>query len=269
VIKATDTVTCQVVDIFGCSGASASVGVKTPPVVKPVVSVVGSATFCTGGSVKLVANDGFNSYVWSNGSNGKEVTVTEAGDYFVTVIDRTTNCPVASTVVKVVVNEAPGKPMISREGDVLTAKTTASNVDGWSWSRNGAEIVGAEQNQYKVSMPGVYTATVKVPGCTSTSDEFEVVFTGVNEDVVAGETVMTVYPNPTSGRATITTTLALTGAVRVDITNALGERVLSVNEVASGAAFGTSIDMTNLASGVYNVAVTSGSNTWVVSVVRQ
>jgi len=269
VIKATDTVTCQVVDIFGCSGASASVGVKTPPVVKPVVTAVGSTTFCTGGAVKLVANDGFNSYVWSNGSNGQEVTVTEPGDYFVTVIDKATNCPVASAVAKVVVNEAPGKPMISREGDVLTAKTTATNVDGWSWSRNGAEIVGAEQNQYKVSMPGVYTATVKVPGCTSTSDEFEVVFTGVNEDVVAGETVMAVYPNPTSGRATITTTLALTGAVRVDITNALGERVLSVNEVASGAAFGTSIDMTNLASGVYNVAVTSGSNTWVVSVVRQ
>jgi hypothetical protein len=269
VIKATDTVTCQVVDIFGCSGVSAIVGVKTPPVVKPVVTAVGSTTFCTGGSVKLVANDGFNSYVWSNGSNGQEVTVAEPGDYYVTVIDKATNCPVASTVVKVVVNETPGKPMISREGDVLTAKTTATNVDGWSWSRNGTEIVGADQNQYRVSMPGVYTATVKVPGCSSTSDEFEVVFTGVNEDVVAGETVMAVYPNPTSGRATISTTLALTGTVRVDITNALGERVLSVNEVASGAAFGTSIDMTNLASGVYNVAVTSGSNTWVVSVVRQ
>ena len=87
--------------------------------------------------------------------------------------------------------------------------------------------------------------------------------------MVAGESVMTVYPNPTNGRATLATTLALTGTVRVDITNALGERVLSMNEVASGAAFGTSIDMTNLSSGVYNVAVTSGNNTWVVSVVRQ
>lgn len=269
VIKSTDTVTCQVVDIFGCSGTSASVGVKTPPVVKPVVTAVGSTTFCTGGAVKLVANDGFNSYVWSNGANGKEVTVTEAGDYYVTVIDKATNCPVASTVVKVVVNEAPGKPAISREGDVLTAKTTATNVEGWSWSRNGAEIVGANQNQYRVGMPGVYTATVKVPGCTSTSDEFEVVFTGVNDDVVAGESVMSVYPNPTNGRATLTTTLALTGAVRIDITNALGERVLSINEVASGAAFGTSIDMTSLSAGVYNVAVTSGNDTWVVSVVRQ
>jgi hypothetical protein len=269
VVKATDTVFCQVVDIFGCSGVSDTVGVKTPPVVKPVVTAVGSTTFCTGGAVKLVANDGFNAYVWSNGANGQEVTVTEAGDYFVTVIDKATNCPVASTVVKVVVNEAPGKPMISREGDVLTAKTTSTNVEGWSWSRNGAEIVGADQSQYRVGMPGVYTATVKVPGCTSTSDEFEVVFTSVNEDVVAGESVMTVYPNPTNGRATLATTLALTGTVRVDITNALGERVLSMNEVASGAAFGTSIDMTNLSSGVYNVAVTSGNNTWVVSVVRQ
>jgi len=269
VVKATDTVYCVVVDIFGCVGESDTVGVKTPPVIKPNVTAVGSTTFCTGGSVKLIADDGFNSYVWSNGGNGKEVTVTEAGDYFVTVIDKATNCPVASATVKVVVNDAPGKPMISREGDVLTAKTTATNVTGWTWARSGAEIVGATDSQYKVSMPGVYTATVKVPGCTSTSDEFEVVFTGVNEDVVAGESVMSVYPNPTSGRATLTTTLALTGAVRVDVTNALGERVLSINEVASGVAFGTSIDMTALASGVYNVAVTSGSNTWVVSVVRQ
>lgn len=269
VVKATDTVYCVVVDIFGCTGQSNTVGVKTPPVVKPVVTAVGSTTFCTGGSVKLVANDGFNTYVWSNGANGQEVTVTESGSYFVTVIDKATNCPVASTVVTVVVNEAPGKPMISREGDVLTAKTTSSSVEGWAWSRNGAEIVGASDSQYKVSMPGVYTATVKVPGCTSTSDEFEVVFTGVNEDVVAGESVMSVYPNPTSGRVTLATTLALTGAVRVDITNALGERVLSINEVASGAAFGTSFDMTNLSAGVYNVAVTSGSDTWVVSVVRQ
>ena len=269
VIKATDTVTCQVVDIFGCAGASASVGVKTPPVVKPVVTAVGSTTFCTGGSVKLVANDGFNSYVWSNGANGKEVTVSESGDYYVTVIDKATNCPVASTKVTIVVNNAPEKPMISREGDVLTAKTSATNVTGWAWSRNGAEIVGADQNQYKVSLPGVYTATVKVPGCTSTSNEFEVVFTGVNEDVVAGETVMSVYPNPTSGRVTLNTTLALTGAVRIDVTNALGERVLSINEVASGAAFATSFDMASLSAGVYNVAVTSGSDTWVVSVVRQ
>lgn len=269
VVKATDTVYCQVVDIFGCTGVSNTVGVKTPPVVKPVVTAVGSTTFCNGGSVKLVANDGFNSYVWSNGANGKEVTVTEAGNYYVTVIDKATNCPVASAVVSIVVNEAPGKPMISREGDVLTAKTTATNVDGWAWSRNGAEIVGASQSQYKVSMPGVYTATVKVPGCTSTSDEFEVVFTGVNEDVVTGESVMSVYPNPTSGRVTLSSTLALTGSVRIDVTNALGERVLSMNEVASGAAFGTSFDMTNLSAGVYNVAVTSGSDTWVVSVVRQ
>ncbi|MBU3700313.1 MAG: hypothetical protein FGM33_09970, partial [Candidatus Kapabacteria bacterium] len=88
VLRNTDTVRCVVVDVNGCTGTSDAVGVKTPPLVKPVVISNGPTMFCTGSSVTLTAEDGFNTYLWSNGSTGREINVTETGSYFVTVLDK-------------------------------------------------------------------------------------------------------------------------------------------------------------------------------------
>lgn len=268
VIKTTDTVRCIVVDVNGCTGTSDPVGVKTPPLVKPVVISSGPTTFCTGSSVKLMAEEGFNTYLWSNGSTAREITITESGSYFVTVLDKATQCPVTSAMITIAVNEPPVKPIVTRVGDVLTA-TSSSDVEAWAWNVDGERIQNVVSSSYTVTKPGMYTATAIRKGCEATSEKFEIVFTGVHDDVVAGAQNFTVYPNPTNGRVSITTGLALSGDVRISVTNAVGVAVMSVNEVASGAGFTSSFDMTSLPAGLYNVVITNGSERWVVSLIRQ
>jgi hypothetical protein len=268
VLRSTDTVRCVVVDVNGCTGSSDPVGVKTPPLVKPVVISNGPTTFCTGSAVTLTAEDGFTTYLWSNGSTSREIKITESGEYFVTVLDKATQCPVSSAIVKVDVNDPPVKPIVSRVGDVLTA-ASSSNVEAWAWNYNGTRIQNAMSSSYTVTSPGTYSAVAIRKNCESTSEDFEIVFTGVHEDVVAGAANFTVFPNPTNGRVSISTGLALNGDVRINITNAVGVSVMSVSEVASGAGFTSSFDMTSLPAGLYNVVITNGSERWVVSLIRQ
>jgi hypothetical protein len=63
--------------------------------------------------------------------------------------------------------------------------------------------------------------------------------------------------------------LSLVGDVRINVTNAVGVDVMSVNEVGTGAGFTTTLDMTTLPAGLYNVVINNGAERWVVRLVRQ
>jgi hypothetical protein len=268
VIKSTDTVICQVVDVFGCAGASTAVGVKTPPVVRPVVVSSGPTTFCDGRTVTLTAEEGFTTYLWSNGAKTREITVDRSGDYSVTVLDKNSNCPVTSAGVSINVNDNPMKPILTRTGDVLSAKSS-DNVESWMWTADGRVVPNATSSSYTVTKPGKYAAIATRTGCSSTSEEIDILFTGVDEDVVAGASLFSVYPNPTSGRVNLSTGLALTGNVQITVTNAVGVSMLVASDVATGAGFSTTLDLTNLPAGMYNVAINNGGERWVVRLVRQ
>jgi hypothetical protein len=170
--------------------------------------------------------------------------------------------------VSVNVNDNPVKPILSRTGDVLSAKSS-DNVESWKWTADGQVIPNATSSSYTVSKPGKYAAIATRTGCSSTSEEIDILFTGVDEDVVAGASLFSVYPNPTSGRVNLSTGLALTGNVQITVTNAVGVSMLVASDVATGAGFSTTLDLTNLPAGMYNVAINNGGERWVVRLVRQ
>ena len=67
----------------------------------------GPTTFCPGSSVKLIASSG-SSWLWSIGATTQEITVTQTGDYSVTVTNAS-NCSATSPVTTITVkdDEAP------------------------------------------------------------------------------------------------------------------------------------------------------------------
>jgi hypothetical protein len=130
---------------------------------------------------------------------------------------------------------------------------------------------GAENNELVVNLPGTYRVEIKDGNtCSSLSQPFDVILTNVEEEGVAGYTNdLQVYPNPTNGQVTLEVMSATAGAVRVDVINSLGETVMSFNDVANGGAFNTTMNVSDLATGVYTVVMTSGNDHWSVRMIRQ
>ena len=268
VLRSTDTVYSQVVDVNGCIGTSDTARVKTSSIVSPVIAVNGPTAFCDGNEVTLTAPAGFGSYIWSNGATGRSITVKRAGEYWVTVTDNT-SCPSNSAKTVVDVYNLPVAPTITRLGDVLSANS--ATAQSWQWFRNGTIIVGATARAYTVGLPGSYRVEIADNNtCPAVSDAFDVILTDVEGDVVAGhQAELHVFPNPSNGQFSIETTISESGPVRIELVNVVGELVMTLNETANGGTFRTSVNMGILANGVYNVVLTAGSERWVVRLVRQ
>lgn len=95
-----------------CVTAMSSVNLTLKPIPNTTITANrpiatgGTVTLCKGDAVILTANPATGNYLWSNGATTRTITVTEAGNYTVTVTN-SSDCPITSSPVTVVVNELP------------------------------------------------------------------------------------------------------------------------------------------------------------------
>ncbi len=172
------TYTVTVTSSIGCSRTSEPFTVDQ--VVEPV-QVSGPTTFCAGGSVTLTAaDDPSNTFAWSNGATTRSITVTQSGDYSVTVTGLLI-CRSISNPIHVTVN-ALSTPAVSANGPTTfcpggSVVLTASSGTSYSWSN------GASTQSITVNTSGSYIVTVTdANGCSAAS----------------AATAVTVNPNPTA-----------------------------------------------------------------------
>jgi gliding motility-associated-like protein len=146
----------------GCTGVGQFTVATTPP---PTASIDGEPFICAGQSTNLTASPGFDLYLWSTGSSGPSITVTNAGTYSVTVVDAAGCTGIASFTVA---QAAPITPTISGDLTVCTGSPATLNVSGnytsYAWSN------GSSGPSISVDQPGNYTVTVTGQfGCTGTA----------------------------------------------------------------------------------------------------
>jgi gliding motility-associated-like protein len=86
--SAAGSYTVRVTDAGGCvSPLSDPVTIAINPApAKPIITVAGSTTLCTGQSVSLNGPAGFN-YVWSTGATSQQISVSQTGSYSLVVRD--------------------------------------------------------------------------------------------------------------------------------------------------------------------------------------
>ncbi len=167
----------------GCSGNSNSISVYVNALPVPNVTANGPLSFCQGGKVKLTANNGYSSYLWSNGANTKSITVTTAGNYTVTATDGATGCTGTSALKIVTVNPLP-EPTISANGPITfcqggTVVLTSSSGSSYLWSN------GAKTQSITVNSAGNYSVSVtNTNGCTGSSAVTKVTVNAIPQPIV-------------------------------------------------------------------------------------
>ncbi|WP_290838549.1 T9SS type A sorting domain-containing protein [Flavobacterium sp.] len=142
---------------------------------------------------------------------------------------------------------------VTLESNTLTAVRDLSGTTyQWVDCDNGnAAISGATSQTFTPEADGNFACIINTNGCESLSACTSVQLLGANHNDFAQ---VQLYPNPTSGKLQLSTTIDVK---KVSVYNTLGMVV------------GTELDLSNQASGVYFVEVTTDNGKFVRKIVKQ
>lgn len=164
-------------DLNGCEDSD-QITVTVTNVQSPQVSVLGPTEFCPGDATSLVfTNQGYDSFIWSNGQNDQILTVSESGEYYATAY--IANCSAISDTIAIEVH-SPVSPSITVLGDThlcdetgTTLVCSPSNSYLWSTQETTTDISVNQAGAY-------YVSVIDVNGCQATSDTIIIeVFTSI------------------------------------------------------------------------------------------
>lgn len=237
------------------------VDVKQCIATTPTITASGPTTFCQGDSVVLTASDGFDSYHWSDGRQGKSIVINssgQSGSYSVSVVDSKT-CKAVSKSVVVTVNKVPAKPFISLRGTDTLRATSLGGSLSYQWYMDGDKIAGATERTVKATKSGAYSVVVtNSDGCSVQSDSYVYTGTSVHEQPHVERLVC--WPNPTQG--TLQIQLPDVQNLTIKIVSIAGETVYEAHNLVGANVYKVDLSQLALASGSYLVQVGNDSSNW-------
>ncbi|MCB9185756.1 MAG: HYR domain-containing protein [Flavobacteriales bacterium] len=268
VVFMSDTVLLTVTNSYGCTATEQIIAVMNFPQNPPVVTANGPTEFCIGETVILTANAGYASYLWNSGSTTPGVTVTESGDYYVTVLDGNgcIDSSMAATPVTVTVWEP--EPAVQQAGDMLTL-TNAGDFVSSQWYFNGNPIPGATSGSYSITASGNYwVCVVDGNGCEGCSQVFEMTCcVGVEETAFDGD--VRVYPNPNNGQFTLEVEMQHEMDMSVGLYDMIGKQIWMDADLGETNNLRKQYDLTELPDGVYFLRIFADDQMTVQKLIKQ
>lgn len=258
-----------VTDANGCQGTSNTITVSSSAAPAPTVSVQGSASLCQGESVVLTSSSA-DAYAWSNGATTQSITVTTAGNYFVTVTNDTTCMGTgASSSVAVTVTPQPVAGFSSSPNiPSVTFTNTSTNATSYIWDFGDGDMSMSANPTHTYSTNGMYNVTlIAMNGnCSDTITMGVNINVGVNE--VSNLAQVSLYPNPANSIATLDMTLAEAGDVNVVMFDLQGKVIMSLaNEMMSAGQHLLNIDTNQVPAGIYFVRVAADNVNKIIKLV--
>lgn len=164
----------SVVDGNGCPGQSDTVIVEVWDLPEPVVTTIGTPSFCLGDTIFLTTTEEFESYLWTNtGDTTRTTYAVETGFYTVLVTD-TNGCQALSPEDLITVNVNPN-PTTTPDGTVEicdgdTISITSVFAESYLWT------TGDTTQAIQVWQAGTYNVSATDGnGCTGTSSDVIVI----------------------------------------------------------------------------------------------
>jgi hypothetical protein len=224
-----------------CNAISFPVSVSFSNGIPISINTSGATTFCSGGNVTLTSPSSTGN-MWSNGATTQSITVSNSGNYSVTV-SSSQGCPSVSPAVNVNIISLPQAPVITSSGNTTFCANNSviltSNISGnltWSNSMNSQSII--------VTSSGSYNVQQTANGCTS---------------LPSNSIQVTVNPTPISTiSASGSTNICQGNVVTLNAVISSGNQYQWFNNnVPINGAVNSSLAVVN--SGSYTVTVTNGS----------
>ncbi|MBK9730337.1 MAG: hypothetical protein IPO83_03445 [Chitinophagaceae bacterium] len=155
-------------DLHGCARTSGTFAVNVNTGTPASLTVTGGTTICQGQSTNIAATAGYSSYLWPTGQTTASISVSAAGNYFVTTTD-VNGCTAISTPKTIIVNPLP-QPVITATGATSfcdggsVTLDAGSGYSAYNWSN------GKSTQTVNITGSGNYAVTVTgTNGCAATS----------------------------------------------------------------------------------------------------
>jgi hypothetical protein len=216
-------------------------------IVDPLINTNAQANICAGDSIFLGGS-------WQ----------TTAGNY----VDVFTSANQCDSTVTTQLTVTTVDTAVTRVGNTLTATAATASFQWLDCNANFSAIPGATNATYSPTANGSYAVQIGQSGCVDTSQCFDINTIGLREEESGKNFV--IYPNPSSGVITVSGTLptsAKVRSVRISIIDASGARALELPVEINGDDLNTSLDLSGLPNGVYQLKISSGNASFVQSLV--
>ncbi len=243
----------------GCGSTNSNTVTLT--VNNPSITVSGLLSVCAGQSTTLTAA-GVVNYSWNTGSNSPSITATPASNTNYTVTGADAQGCIDTETLTVVLNALPTVSVSTSNAIICTGETstltaTGANTYSWNTTSSGSAIV------VNPTTNTVYTVTgTDANGCSNSSTITQSVSlcTGITQ--LVNESSVSVFPNPFTDVITIKNTFENSIILIVDV---LGKVVFEQQILSSE----TSIDLSELKTGFYQLMVKGESNSYTQKIIKQ
>ncbi len=150
------TYSVTITNSANCSASSTpdSITVNSNP--STTITTSGPVTFCQGGSVTLTAPAG-NTYLWSTTDVSQGITVSQTGNYTVTITN-SNNCSAVSSPIAVTANSLPNTiitangPLTFCSGDSVTLTAASGLIYLWSNNATAQSVTVYQSGNYSVTL---------------------------------------------------------------------------------------------------------------------
>ncbi len=173
----------------------------------------------------------------------------------------TRGCTGSATDI-IMVLDAPDKPEITREGDLLVSSAEFNN----QWYFEGEPLPGATADRIAPKQDGIYQVIVTADnGCEAVSDEYNFTL-GVIEIDAAGD-IFEVFPNPAGDRVNIRINRTFAAGLDICLTDLTGRTMDCIKRSAAAEGETLALSTSGAGSGVYLLRIMSGADVYFMKII--
>jgi len=234
----------------------------------PTVVFNGDSVLCGSSSATLlIAESGYDSYLWNNGETDASIVVRQPGTYFVTAHNKCGDFKSREVVVRGVAS-IPKPTVTGPNQDCYITSSVTSAEYSYQWFLGDTLLQGANSYQYRATKSGSYSVRISSKIATQCRQQSEPLYVNVSVSckgvAVAPITpnALTLYPNPTSDMVSLKGDWRGAQVAKVEVINSLGQVVHSFETDAIKNANVIQFSVSDLATGIYNVRVSTTNFTW-------